>query len=556
MTHKLWQYVLAPYLLVSLCLLSVQSLMGIMNVSSHVVYAKNDSPHVLGDYAGEIREARPRKDGIRHVDTPRMIRKLKKLGINTYTYLVWHAPTDWDDLRREFLPAAKHAGINVLVYLVPPSESRVNQSEPFGTDYVAWFRAIGRLSQSYPNLKGVVMDDFNHNLSFFSPDYVRKMRRAGRAFNPNLKFYPQIYYSAIQPDLLQRYRSLFDGLVMTFRDGRYRNTQRLDQMEKQIQNASSLLKKNGLPLILMIHASKLSATPSNPSVSYIQKSMGIGLKHLRKGTIQGLITYALQKEWFSERKDRRAYSGFGYGCLFVPRTPFHAKGKRGEIRQQIHLDPSRTKRYSLQFQHMSVYPRNLKSGQYIKQVLIDDHIVWEEDVQRSQPEKWKKEQLNLTPYLTGKKKAVLTLRLLQKNKGSTNSWLFIGFDHLETTGFQLENTDFEKESGWDYQSNHPAILGQTLIFDPNRRLRIYLIAMTMFTVYHLYDEVIKYDHPSLNKEAEKLFQAVTDQQHQHASRSLQCLMSQLEQKSFKRSDSIRKIQDHTQKLERLFMVNP
>src|SRR4051812_45594089 len=68
---------------------------------------------LYGDYGGEIREKKPRADGLLHVDTPKMIRRLKDLKVNTYFYLVWHESSDWDDLRNEFLPAAKKAGIRV-----------------------------------------------------------------------------------------------------------------------------------------------------------------------------------------------------------------------------------------------------------------------------------------------------------------------------------------------------------------------------------------------------------------------------------------------------------
>src|SRR4051794_6535557 len=71
---------------------------------------------VLGDFAAEIR----RPDG--HIDTPAMIQALKTMSANTYFYLVWHAPTDWDDLP-EFASAAEREGIDVWVYLIPWSET-------------------------------------------------------------------------------------------------------------------------------------------------------------------------------------------------------------------------------------------------------------------------------------------------------------------------------------------------------------------------------------------------------------------------------------------------
>lgn len=105
---------------------------GTTNPMTALAHPSPPSPF-LGDYAGELREPRPRKDGVRHVDTPRLIQKLKELGVTHYFYLIWHAPTDWDDLRHEFLPAARQAGIDVWVYLVPlqsPAGSNRNPLEP------------------------------------------------------------------------------------------------------------------------------------------------------------------------------------------------------------------------------------------------------------------------------------------------------------------------------------------------------------------------------------------------------------------------------------------
>lgn len=510
-------------------------------------------PPFLGDYAGELREPRPRQDGVRHVDTPRLIRKLKELGVSQYFYLIWHASTDWDDLRKEFLPAAKKAGIDVWVYLVPPTEARWKKSEPFGTDYVAWFRAIGSLSRAYSNLKGVVMDDFNHNLSFFTPNYVARMKQAGRKMNPDLQFHPQIYYTAIHPGLLKKYRSLFDGVVMTFRDGKYRNTQRTRDMERQIAITSRLLKKEGLAFILMIHASKLSATPSNPSLRYVKESLRIGLDQLNKGNIQGLVTYVLQKEWFPERRDRTAYSGFGYGSLFIPPGYTPDPGGWGEIKQIIH--PDRSGDYRLDFHHLSVYPRNLNKGQYVKQVLVDQRVVWEEDVRAGQVAQWKKKTLRLTSFLHGKKEAVLTLRLLRKKAGSS-TWLYTGFDQLEPMGFKVANPSFEERSEWSYLSNHPAVIGETLIFDPKRRLRVYLTTMMMYNTFHLHDQIQASGTPLLKKEAEPLLQSVVNGRGGEAHRRLNRLIDHLERDTTLPVSKRENWLKQAKKLGHILAVNP
>jgi len=99
---------------------------------------------ILADYDSELRGPDKRVD----VDT--MAARLKELGVNTYFWLIWHASTDWDDLKL-FLPKAAAAGIDVWVYLVPPSESpprTTAYSEPFRLDYGRWAEEIARFRSS------------------------------------------------------------------------------------------------------------------------------------------------------------------------------------------------------------------------------------------------------------------------------------------------------------------------------------------------------------------------------------------------------------------------
>src|ERR1035437_4380875 len=74
------------------------------------------SPLHFADYDSEPRLA----DG--HVDSDQLLARLKELHVTTYYWLVWHARTDWDDLKL-FLPQAAQANIQGWVCLVPPTES-------------------------------------------------------------------------------------------------------------------------------------------------------------------------------------------------------------------------------------------------------------------------------------------------------------------------------------------------------------------------------------------------------------------------------------------------
>lgn len=508
---------------------------------------------VLGDYAGEIRETFPRKDGIHHIDTPRMIRQLTRLGVNTYLYLIWHESSDWDDLRFEFLPAAQKAGIDVWVYLVPPSEAKIKQPKPFATDYVSWFRAIAHLSRTFHNLKGIVMDDFNHNLNTFTPEYVLKMREAAFQENPKLRFYPQIYYSSIRPELIRRYRKGIDGVVMTYRDGKNRNTYRTASLEQQIKQVHGILSQEHLPFFLMIHAGRLSATPGSPSPRYVKEGLSIGLDQMNNGRIQGLITYVLPKTWFPEQKERTAYSGFGYGSLFLPPGNRLPPGGMGEIKQVIH--PKSSREYSLTFSHFGVYPRLLLPGRYIKQLLIDGTVVWQKDVTAGKPQQWEREHISLTPYLKKKKEAVLTIRLLRLKNGS-NSWLYTGFDHLESQGFQLKDPGFEQGKGWLYLSSHPSLIGNTHFFDPQRRLKTYLNTMLLYTANHFYLQTVVAD-PRLMTIARPAIQAqLQDTDHKTLRRLWKYVYEGINKSQKCPPEKKKALQDLYQKLDHLLTYTP
>jgi hypothetical protein len=169
----------------------------------------------LGDYDAELRDGE-------HVDLELMVERLTELGANTYMWLVWHSANDWDDLH-DFLPLAREAGITVWVYLVPHSETTVQNpqwpySEPFKLDYVKWAEEIARLSLAHENLVGYVIDDFWGNVTpeRFSPEYTRQMVEAGRAINPDLKFYPLMYYNQFGLEFVEKLAPIIDGAVAAY----------------------------------------------------------------------------------------------------------------------------------------------------------------------------------------------------------------------------------------------------------------------------------------------------------------------------------------------------
>ncbi len=151
-----------------------------------------------------------------HVDIERLVADLEELSANTYDFLIWHAETDWEDLHA-FMEATEGTDLKVWVSLVPPSESRTKKSEPFGLDYVQWADAIGELSAQYPRIVAWSIDDFTHNLRFYTPEYLQEMMDAAHAHNPRLAFVPCTYFPAATQDFADRYSDILDGLLFYYR---------------------------------------------------------------------------------------------------------------------------------------------------------------------------------------------------------------------------------------------------------------------------------------------------------------------------------------------------
>ncbi len=208
----------------------------------------------LADYDAELRLP----DG--HVDTDKMLTRLKELGVTAYYWLIWHAATDWDDLKT-FLPRAAAEGIDVWVYLTPPSElhaASYGYSEPFRQDYTRWAQEIAKLSATNPNLTGWMIDDFYYNLHVFTPAYLSKLRQITRASNPKLKFYPVLYFHQLSQDFVDKYKSVIDGIEVAYP---------VDADE--IEEAWSLL--NGVPFKAGVELSFPYATSSQAG-DYVQIS--------------------------------------------------------------------------------------------------------------------------------------------------------------------------------------------------------------------------------------------------------------------------------------------
>lgn len=213
----------------------------------------NSTPHnkyLLGTYATP-----PRLENGR-VDSKTLIKELKELNANTYNWLIWQHATDWEDLQL-FLPIAKKNNINMWVTVVPPTESKPRakwDSEPFKQDYIKWAEEIALLSKKHSNITAFSIDDFAHNLTVYTPDFMKKMYSTLKNINPDLKFVPCLYYRQITKNFANNYARYLDGVLFPYRaESKGANLQNAFEIQNEINNIRKLFPEK-FPVYLDIYS--------------------------------------------------------------------------------------------------------------------------------------------------------------------------------------------------------------------------------------------------------------------------------------------------------------
>jgi hypothetical protein len=306
------------------------------------------------DYDAELRLPNGR------VDVDGLLARLKELRVAGYYWLIWHANTDWDDLKL-FLPKAAEAKLTVWVYLVPPSESPPHAkqyAEPFRCDYHRWAEEIARLSLEHPNLTAWVIDDFYANRALYTPDYVRQMQAGAKKINPRLAFLPLMYFPEITRRFVQDYGQVIEGVVVAYP----RDREEIDGGWAILNDAAALVPGQfACPWQTGSQAGDFAAATMTASV--------LPAEHYRVS--------------FREQDD---YSG-------------------------------------------------QTAGYHFKQLLVDDAVVWEEDVSGGNVQGHDL-TVDVTPQARGKENVALTFRLLEK-KGVGNFGVRWSPSELKTEGLQV-----------------------------------------------------------------------------------------------------------------------
>ncbi|WP_158889854.1 hypothetical protein [Amycolatopsis anabasis] len=430
----------------------------------------------------DVREQRPRADGYRHIDTPRLVSKLREEGLNTYVYGIWDSPTDWDDLRTEFAPAAGRAGIKIWVYVVPPSECLDDPvphrsgrcSRPYKLDFVSWAREIAKLSLQQPNVVAWAIDDFvaGANSQLFTPEYMQRIVDAQDAVNAKLGFYTTAYYwDATNPWFYDRFTPFIDGIVYPYL-GTNTNTQDPWPIGTNLENILKFTEPRGLGLLFLLYTNRFLDAALPPTETYVAQSIVNALPYMRSGRILGINNYGLPLgDKPAITADNRAAHGIGRFNVSLASFAGTRPGDFAQAEQRMRISPLPGNKY-LSFADFDGFYGNLGgSGYHIKQLLVDGTVVWESDVTDPGGHTYQQHTVDLTEALKGKHEATIALRIFDRN-GVGDYPLDVGFDDVRGDGIFVVNGGFESEAGWRVTGNSSALLPSIDLYAADRPARI------------------------------------------------------------------------------------
>jgi hypothetical protein len=240
----------------------------------------------------------------RRTDILRLLTVLEKMNARDYMHLVWgedNYPSSWADFQL-MCPEFQKAGRRLWLYLAPPSEPP--PPVPFGHDYVRWAVECAKLAEKYPVIAGICIDDFNGNVKKFTPDYCKEMMDAAHQISPHLALLVVCYFGYYEKTIAPHVETgAIDGVVFPYfyPHRNHSDTARLlPQIETYREWLDQRTEKGGfssrMPLVVMVYATKHSASPDQPTPAYVKECLDIGLKATEKGLADGAVTYCLPKD--------------------------------------------------------------------------------------------------------------------------------------------------------------------------------------------------------------------------------------------------------------------
>ncbi|MGE3543959.1 MAG: hypothetical protein AB7L28_08505 [Kofleriaceae bacterium] len=378
---------------------------------------------VLGSYAsyvtteGAVSSAGP-------IDIPATMARLTAAKINTFAYLIYtSSQSKWNTLPA-VLDAAHANGIKVWVYLVPPSETPdaggAPNYPPFQEDYVAWAEAIATLATTKPALQAFVIDDFGYNTPYpagdaftlFTPGYTQQIVEAAHAIQPSLAFIPILYFEQIGDPastqyLVDLYGPYFDGVIWPYHGG-------TNWASRDFTNTALFAPQ------LKIARANLSNKPGIPSDK-------------EGGTSHKRGAYEIRFPWHQS-------STTGSYAL-VARTATIATPKPTTFELGLWISDD----YG-----------GATSGYHTKQVVVDNTVVWEDDVAGDEggevigDREWqfvRPDPQAITAALTNRPAgATITIQLRVFDKaGVGNFGVGVRFDEITAAGMTVNNASMEAD---------------------------------------------------------------------------------------------------------------
>lgn len=253
-------------------------------------------PVLLGDYVN----IGTRTDKGR-TDISKLINILKRMNAKDYMHLVWKEkryPGAWQDFQL-MAPKFQDANIRLWLYLTPPSEG---VPEPYGGDYVRWATECAKVAAKYPIVMGICIDDFNGNVRKFNPSYCKQMMQAAHKIAPHLSFLVVCYFGYQKYINTHVKMGVIDGVIFPYfyPHQNHSNVKKLlpqiKSYRKWLDNCTKKGKLSGkMPLVVMVYATKHSASPNAPTPDYVKKCLEVGLKATQDKTANGVVTYCLPK---------------------------------------------------------------------------------------------------------------------------------------------------------------------------------------------------------------------------------------------------------------------
>lgn len=405
----------------------------------------------------EVRGPHARADGYRHIDTHLLMCRLTAAHATTYTFGIWESATDWDDLRTEFAPAAQRAGIEVMVYLVPPSECFPDpqkhlagrSSRPFELDYPEWARQIAQLSVQYPTVTGWAIDDFlvsGPNAELFTRDYLAELRAVTDAVNPALKFFVTLYGWQLGDAELALVSESLDGVIYPYL-GHNNNTIDDTLLEQRLDTHGRATDAHGLELILLVYAGRFLEAPIPPTGRYVADVLGRAAPYLDDGRIDGIIAYGMPVQIDTRQPSSLclAHSGTARLSLSVTDLQPTPAGSNATAAQRISIEPSAPV-VELNFL-VRIRDGGGPADQHLVQLLLDGVVVWELDAAVVEQDRWLRTSVDLKAAAADRRQAEIAFRLIDP-VGTVNRPIDVSIDELSAVGLQLADTDFAHPAAW------------------------------------------------------------------------------------------------------------